>query len=109
MAYVMEVPVTDGGRLFVQVDEDDLPDGLEPAARRKPGQVVAHAKESVEDALDQVTPAIDAVAARLKALAADEVTVEFGLLLRAEGCAIIAKGSAEVHFTVTLMWQKAEE
>jgi hypothetical protein len=109
MAYVMEVPVTGGGRLLVQVDEDDLPDGLVPAARWRPGQVVVYAKESVEEALDQIKPAINAVAARLKSLSADEVTVEFGLVLGAEGSAVVAKGSVEVHFTVTLVWKKAEE
>ena len=106
MAYVMEVPVTDGGRLLVQVDDSDLPDGLVPAARRRPDQVVAVAKESVEEAIDQIKPGIEAVAARLKAMAADEVTVEFGLVLSAEGGAIIVKGSAEVHFTVTLAWKQ---
>jgi hypothetical protein len=42
-------------------------------------------------------------------MAADEITAEFGLVLSAEGNAIIAKGSAEVHFTVTLTWKKTEE
>lgn len=106
MAYVMEVPVTDGGRLFVQVDDDDLPGGLGPAARGRPGQVVAVAKKSVEEAFDQIKPAIEAVAGRLKAMAADEATIEFGLVLSAEGNAIVAKGSAEVHFTVTFAWKK---
>ena len=91
------------------MDEDDLPDGLVPAARPQPGRVVAYAKESVEDAIDQIKPGISAVAARLKAMAADEVTVEFGLVLGVEGSAVVAKGSAEVHFTVTLMWKQAEE
>jgi len=107
MAYVMEVPVTGGGQLLVQIDEDDLPSGVVPAARRRPGQVVVLAKESVQEAIDQVKPAIDAVAERLKSLAADQVTVEFGLLLGAEGGAIVAKGKAEVHFTMTLTWGKA--
>lgn len=109
MKYLMEVPVTDGGRMLVQVDEDDLPAGLVPAARLRPGQVVVYAKESVEAAFDQVKPAITAVAARLKAMAADEATVEFGLVLSAEGGAVFAKGKAEVHFTVTLTWNHAEE
>jgi Trypsin-co-occurring domain 1 len=108
MAYVMEVPVTGGGRLLVQVDEDDLPGGLGSAARGRAGQVVAVAKDSVEDALDQLEPAVGAVASRLKAMAADEVTVEFGIVLSAEGNAIVAKGSAEVHFTVTLAWKKQD-
>ena len=97
-----------GGRLLVQVDEDDLPDGLIPVARRRPGQVVAVARESVEDAIDQIRPAVDAVMTRLEAMAADEVSVEFGLVLSAEGSAIIAKGKAEVHFTVTLAWKRRE-
>jgi hypothetical protein len=106
MVYVMEVPVSGGGPLLVQVDEDDLPGGLELAARRRSGQVVAVAEESVQEALDQVKPAIGAVAERLRSLAADQVTVEFGLLLGAEGSAIVTKGKAEVHFTVTLTWAK---
>jgi NTP-dependent ternary system trypsin peptidase co-occuring protein len=111
MTYVMEVPVDSGGRLLVQVTEDDLPDGLVPAARVRPGQVVAYAKESVEAAIDQIRPAIDAVTSRLDAMAADEVTVEFGLMLGLEGGAVVAKGKAEVHFTVSLLWkhQKSAE
>jgi hypothetical protein len=105
----MEVPVNVGGRLLVQIDEDDLPDGLVPAGRPQPGQVVAYAKESIESAIDQIRPAISTIADRLKAMAADEITAEFGLVLSAEGNAIIAKGSAEVHFTVTLTWKKTEE
>jgi Trypsin-co-occurring domain 1 len=107
MTYLMEVPVADGGRLLVQVDADDLPAGLVPAASLRPGQVVVYAKETVESAFDQIRPAITAVAARLRAMAADEATVEFGLLLGAEGGAVVAKGRAEVHFTVTLTWNQA--
>ena len=32
------------------------------------------------------------------------MTVEFGLTLTAETGVMVAKGSAEVHFTVTLAW-----
>ena len=107
MAYVIEVPVDAGGRLLVQASEDDLPGGLELAALR-PGEVVARASESVEAAVDQIKPAVDAMASKLKAMAADEVAVEFGVVLGAETGAVIAKGTAEVHFTVTLTWQRAE-
>jgi hypothetical protein len=107
MAYLIEVPVDAGGRLLVQANEDDLPGGLELAALR-PGEVVARARESVEAAVDQIKPAVDAIAGRLKAMAADEVAVEFGIVLGAETGAVIAKGTAEVHFTVTLTWQRAE-
>jgi hypothetical protein len=105
MAYVIEFPVVGGGRLLVQAREDELPGGLELASLR-PGEVVARARESVEAAMDQIKPAINAVTSRMKALAADDMTVEFGIVLGAETGAVIAKGSAEVHFTVTLGWKR---
>ena len=105
MAYVIEFPVDAGGQLLVQANEDDLPGTLELASLR-PGDVVARARESVEAAIDRIRPAIDAVTGRLKAMAADEVEVEFGIVLGAETGAVIAKGTAEVHFTVTLSWKR---
>ena len=39
-------------------------------------------------------------------MSADEVAVEFGIVLGAETGAVIAKGTAEVHFTVTLSWKR---
>jgi Trypsin-co-occurring domain 1 len=106
MAYVIEIPVEAGGRLLVQAREDELPGALELASLRS-GEVVAQASESVEAAIDQIKPAVNAVASRLKALAADEVVVEFGIVLGVETGAVIAKGTAEVHFTVTLSWKRA--
>jgi hypothetical protein len=108
MAYVIEIPVEAGGRLLVQVGADDLPGTLELASLR-PGDVVARARESVEAAIDQIKPAIDAVAGRLRAMAAEAVTVEFGIVLGAETGAVVAKGSAEVHFNVTLSWQREKD
>jgi hypothetical protein len=105
MAYVIEVPVDAGGCLLVQAAEDDLPGTLELASLR-PGDVVARARESVEAAIDQIKPAVDAVAGRLKEMAADEVEVEFGVVLGAETGAVVAKGTVEVHFTVTLHWKR---
>jgi hypothetical protein len=105
MTYILEVPVESGGRLLVQAGEDDLPDGLELAALH-PGELVARARDSVEAAMDEVKPAISAVANRLKEMSADEVVVEFGIVLGAETGVVIAKGTADVHFTVKLTWEK---
>jgi hypothetical protein len=106
MAYVMEVPVDAGGRLLVQVPENELPAGALELASLRPGDVVARASESVEAAFDQIKPAVNAMASRLRAMAADEVAVEFGIVLGAETGAVIAKGTAEVHFIVTLTWKR---
>jgi hypothetical protein len=108
MTYILEVPAGQGGRLLVQVGEHDLGGGLELAALR-PGEVVAQARESVETAMDQIKPAINAMMSRLRAMSADEVSLEFGIVLGAETGVVIAKGTAEVHFTVTLGWKADTE
>lgn len=41
-------------------------------------------------------------------MAPDEVTVEFGIKLGAETGIVVAKGSTEVHFTVTLCWKRPD-
>jgi hypothetical protein len=108
MTYVMEMPVEGGGVMRVQLAEEDVPAGLRMAANDRTGQIVERTTQTVQSALDDVKPAITAATNRLRTLAADEVTVEFGLALGLEGGAIIAKGSAEVHFTVTLTWKHPE-
>ncbi len=108
MAYLVEYPVEGGGVLRVQGVEGDAPSGLELAARGPAGLPLVRARETVQAALAEIEPAITAVADRLKTMAADDVTMEFGLLLGAEGGAIVAKGKAEVHFTVTFAWHNAE-
>jgi hypothetical protein len=108
MTYVMEMPVEGGGVLRVQLAEEDVPAGLRMAANDRTGQIVERTTQTLQSALDDVKPAITVATSKLRALAADEVTVEFGLMLGLEGGAIIAKGSAEVHFTVTLTWKQQE-
>jgi hypothetical protein len=101
MSYLIEVPV-DGGRLFVQADESQLPGNLELAARS--GEVVAAVSQSLERSLDQLQPAITAMTRRLRALSPDTFTVEFGLVLGAECGLVVAKGSSEAHLTLTMSW-----
>ncbi len=103
--YLIEVPVEGGGRLMVEVSAAELPGDLELAGAR-PGEVVARARESLEQALDQIKPALRAVLDRLVTMAPDEVSVEFGLTLGAETGVVIAKGTSEMHFAVTLGWKR---
>lgn len=107
MAYLIEVPVEGGGHLVVQASDEDLPGDLVLAAR--PGEIAARAGQSLEQALDQLKPAVRAIRGRLAAMAPDQVTVEFGIVLGAETGVIVAKGTAEVHFTVSLSWSRPQE
>jgi hypothetical protein len=105
MVEIIEYPLDDGGVLRIQsasVDSqrDDL--GLASSA----GEMTRKAGETLEASLAQVTPALEVVADKLKGLSSDALTVEFGLTLTAETGIVVAKGSAEVHFTVTLAWSK---
>jgi Trypsin-co-occurring domain 1 len=106
MAFLVEVPV-EGGQLFVEAGPAELPGDLELAARR-PGEIVAHASQTLEQSLDQIKPGITAMVRRLKAMSPDAITVEFGLVVGAEYGIVVAKGTGEVHFTVTMSWGKGD-
>jgi hypothetical protein len=45
---------------------------------------------------------------QLTSLGADEVAVEFGIVLGAETGLVMAKGTTEVHFTVGVIWRRGE-
>lgn len=107
MAYLIEVPVAGGGQLVVQASDADMPAELVLAAR--PGEIATRASHTLEQALDQLKPAVGAIRDRLAAMAPDQVTVEFGIVLGAETGVVVAKGSTEVHFTVSLTWQRPQE
>lgn len=106
MTYLVEMPVEGGGRLLVEAGTAELPADLELASLR-PGAVVTRARESLEKSLDQLRPAVHILSQRLRAMAPDEFSVEFGLTLGAETGVIVAKGTGSVHFTVTLSWKGA--
>jgi hypothetical protein len=107
MTYLVDVPVDGGGRLLVEASEAEVPGELELATAR-PGEIVARARESLEQSLDEIRPAIRSMAERIRAIGPDEFTVEFGLTLAAEYGLVVAKGAGEVHFTVTLAWHREQ-
>jgi len=104
MARIVEFPVRAGGVLRVQAAGADQ--ALAPAS---PGKTVERARETLEDALADVTPALGVLTDRLRKLSPDEVTVEFGIMLSAETGVVVAKGGAEVHFTVRLAWTRGDD
>lgn len=105
VSYIIEVPVEGGGRLLVEADDWQLSDELELAATT-PGEVACRARESLEHSFDQLRPAVASVIQRLRTMSPDEFTVEFGLTFGAECGLVVAKGSSEVHFAVTLSWRR---
>ncbi len=103
--YLIEVPIEGGGCLLVQVTDADLPRDLDLASTR-PSEVVARARQTLEQSLDQIKPALGAVLDRLVAMAPDEASVEFGLTFGVETGVVVAKGTSEMHFGVKLSWKR---
>jgi hypothetical protein len=107
MSYLIEIPV-EGGSLVVEAGPSQLPGDLDLAACR-PGDVVAHATEALERSLDQLKPAVTAVARRLRAIHPDAFSVELGVVLGAECGLFVARGSSEAHLMITFSWNGAND
>jgi hypothetical protein len=114
MRQLLEYPTEDGGFILVEV-EDQLGEagsrqGVVPVARG-PGDVVAKARQSFEEALERVKPIASGLKRKLGSMVdpPDEIEVEFGLDMSFEGGAIVAKGGIGANFKVKLTWSKDRE
>lgn len=106
VTYLLGLPVETGGRevLVFEVDRNDVSDDL-VLASPDPGKVAALAQVTLEEALAKLKPAMQKVVHLLKDLSPGETVVEFGLKMGGETGVIIARGTAEVNFTVRMSWK----
>jgi hypothetical protein len=91
------------GSVLVEVEEDSF--GVERVSRGPDG--VVEAGRRLEDALGSVRAAARATLNALTELGPENINVEFGVKLAGEAGAIIAKTTAEGHFTVKMSWSRA--
>jgi hypothetical protein len=108
MKKLVEFPLEDGTCLTVEVDEPDSPDSLVRASRDN--ELIVHAQQSFESAIDRVKPAASIIIQKLRSLhdSPDEIDVEFGLKLTATAGAVVAAAGLEANYKVTLKWQKTD-
>ena len=108
MPYLLALPVEAGSEevIIFEVDSAEMPDDL-VLASPAPGVVIARARVSLEEALGKLKPALHKIVHMLKDMAPDEASVAFGLNIGGETGVIVAKGSAEVNFSVTMSWKSA--
>ncbi|WP_258308722.1 CU044_2847 family protein [Streptomyces sp. NWU339] len=101
---MIEVPVDGGESIRVEVSEES--DGIVRVAR--PGEVAAVAQETLQQSLDRIRPVAVAVWEKLRHLpeTPDRVSVEFGIKLSLEAGVIVARGSTEANFVVSLEWSR---
>jgi hypothetical protein len=104
---LVEYALEGGGSVLVEVDvEDDYAaDDLVPAAN--PGEVVAKAGQTFEQALGTIKAVAGAVVEQVRGLAEspDEVAVEFGVTLTGGVNAFVASAGADATLSVTLTWK----
>ncbi|MFE5894858.1 CU044_2847 family protein [Streptomyces sp. NPDC056462] len=107
MAYVGEM-LLDGGQVVLLEVADNGTAGVQRVSR---GGAVAGAAETLQQALGRVRPALGAVLDGTRALPRppESVTVEFGITLSAEAGVVVARGSTEAHFAVSMQWTNPDE
>ncbi|MEV6956462.1 CU044_2847 family protein [Streptomyces sp. NPDC051183] len=102
MAELVRFEGPDGTSLLIEA-EDDAP-GLQRISRDDDG--VVQAGRRLQDALNEVRPAIRSVIDSVRSLGPDEYEVEFGMKLNAESGVVIAKTAIEGHFNVKIHWSR---
>ncbi|WP_149181648.1 CU044_2847 family protein [Streptomyces sp. TRM49041] len=104
MAELITIELGDGsqGAAVFEVDDDLVGADLE----RVPGEaVVARARMSLQEAMDQLGPTLSKVFQTIRRLGPHEAELEFGLKMGGETGVIVAKGTADVNFAVRLVWR----
>lgn len=107
MKRIVEFPLENGDSILVEVDEPALIDdriGLRD-------EVVQKATQTFESALDKVKPVANVILNKIRNLhqPADEVEVKFGIKISAELGAVVASGSGEVNYEITLKWKRESQ
>jgi hypothetical protein len=107
---LLEVPLDGAGKegvLLVETERLDIPGALVLATRR-PGGAAAKATQTLGESLEQLEPLLRTVKDKLVASAPDSFEVQFGVKLGGETGIILAKGTAEVNFTITMSWNRGK-
>ncbi|NER91000.1 CU044_2847 family protein [Moorena sp. SIO3A2] len=101
--------LADGTTFLVEVEEPESR-GIERVSLGS-GKKVLKARQTFEEALDQIKPVASAVITKLRDLnqPADEVEVKFGLKLTADAGAVFASVGGEVSYEITLKWSNKNQ
>src|SRR5829696_2157669 len=102
MGRLVEFHLEDGGTVLVEVDGRTA-EGVTRSLSDRQG-VTEQARQTFEQAIVRLQPAVQALVSRLRSLAdvPEEIGVEFGVELSAEAGAFIAAASSTANFKVTL-------
>ena len=113
MKRLIETRTVDGGTLLVEVDEPEAPEGQRPVDRPvtrglAPGAVSERAQLNFEEALKAVSPTAERLVASLREMtdAPNQITLSFGLSLRAGVGVVLASTEVTANFGVSMTWMR---
>ena len=107
MAYLLGVPLDRGSDevMVFEVDRGEISGDL-VLASADPEKLADRTRLSLEEALGNLKPSLQKIVHLLRELSPDETVVEFGLKIGGEVGIVIARGTAEVNFTVRMSWKQ---
>jgi hypothetical protein len=109
MAELIQFPLESGGSITVEVSPEAgrAVRGL----RGSSAETIGKAGQTLEEALDNIGPTAAAVVQKLREgiEAPSDIEVAFGITLKTEAGAIVAKVGGEANFQVTARWSRADE
>jgi NADPH-dependent glutamate synthase beta subunit-like oxidoreductase len=107
MVQLVEFPLEGGGSVLVQVDDVGTGEVTRGWGDRD-ARVVEQARQSFEQAVGRVQPAVQGLLTQLRSLAEtpEQIQVEFGLQLSAEVGAFVAGASTTGNFKVSMTWRR---
>jgi predicted RNase H-like HicB family nuclease len=101
---LVEFTLEDGGKFLVEVEEpEDI--AIERIALPS-GRMVAEARQTFEEAIDNIKPVVTSICNKFKDLGPNEIEVKFGVKLSADAGAFLTSVGGEVTFEITVKWSK---
>jgi Trypsin-co-occurring domain 1 len=101
---LVEFTLEDGSKFLVEVEEPE-DTSLERVALPS-GRMVAEAKQTFEEAIDNIKPVVASICNKFKDLGPKEMEVKFGVKLSADAGAFLTSVGGEVTFEITVKWSK---
>lgn len=107
MTYLLGMPLERGSDevLIFEVDRSETPGDL-VLASADPEKLADRSRLTLEEAFGKLKPSLQKIVHQLRELSPAETVVEFGLKIGGEMGVVIARGTAEVNFTVRMSWKQ---
>ena len=109
VTYLLGMPLERGSDevLVFEVDRSEISGDL-VLALTDPEKLADRTRLTLQEALENLKPSLQKIVHLLRELSPDETVVEFGLKIGGEMGVLIAKGTAEVNFSVRMSWKQEQ-